>query len=50
VLWSGKVINDSHQDKDSVLLRELNLKISQDPRVEKVLLPVRDGLYLIRKK
>ena len=50
VLWSGKVIDDSHQDKDSVLLRELNLKISQDPRVEKVLLPVRDGLYLIRKK
>ena len=50
VLWSGKVIDDSHQDKDSVLLRELNLKISQDPRVEKVLLPIRDGLYLIRKK
>ena len=49
VLWSGKVIDDSHQDKDSVLLRELNLKISQDPRVEKVLLPIRDGLYLIRK-
>jgi predicted O-methyltransferase YrrM len=50
VLWSGKVIDDSHQDKDSVLLRELNLKISQDPRVEKVLLPIRDGLYLIRKR
>ena len=49
VLWSGKVIDDKHQDKDSVLLRELNLKISQDPRVEKVLLPIRDGLYLIRK-
>lgn len=50
VLWSGKVLDDKHQDKDSVLLRELNLKISQDPRVEKVLLPIRDGLYLIRKK
>lgn len=49
VLWSGKVLDDKHQDKDSVLLRELNLKISQDPRVEKVLLPIRDGLYLIRK-
>lgn len=49
VLWSGKVVDDKHQDKDSVLLRELNLKISQDPRVEKVLLPIRDGLYLIRK-
>jgi caffeoyl-CoA O-methyltransferase len=49
VLWSGKVLDEKHQDKDSVLLRELNLKISQDPRVEKVLLPIRDGLYLIRK-
>jgi predicted O-methyltransferase YrrM len=50
VLWSGKVLDTQHQDKDSVLLRELNLKISQDARVEKVLLPIRDGLYLIRKK
>jgi predicted O-methyltransferase YrrM len=50
VLWSGKVLDAKHQDKDSVLLRELNLKISQDERVEKVLLPIRDGLYLIRKK
>ena len=50
VLWSGKVLDTQPQDKDSVLLRELNLKISQDARVEKVLLPIRDGLYLIRKK
>ena len=50
VLWSGKVLDNKHQDKDSVLLRALNLKISQDARVEKVLLPIRDGLYLIRKK
>ncbi|MFM6946777.1 MAG: O-methyltransferase [Flavobacteriales bacterium] len=49
VLWSGKVVDEKHQDKDTVLLRDLNLKISQDPRVEKVLLPIRDGLYLIRK-
>jgi predicted O-methyltransferase YrrM len=49
VLWSGKVLEEKHQDKDSVLLRELNLKISEDARVEKVLLPIRDGLYLIRK-
>ena len=50
VLWSGKVLDATHQDKDTVLLRELNQKISQDTRVEKVLLPIRDGLYLIRKK
>jgi predicted O-methyltransferase YrrM len=50
VLWSGKVLDTKYQDKDTALLRELNLKISQDVRVEKVLLPIRDGLYLIRKK
>lgn len=50
VLWSGKVVDEQFKDKDTVLLRELNLKISQDARVEKVLLPIRDGLYLIRKK
>jgi len=50
VLWSGKVLDEQFKDKDTVLLRELNFKISQDARVEKVLLPIRDGLYLIRKK
>ena len=50
VLWSGKVLDAQFKDKDTVLLRELNFKISQDARVEKVLLPIRDGLYLIRKK
>jgi predicted O-methyltransferase YrrM len=50
VLWSGKVLDATHQDKDTMLLRALNQKISQDTRVEKVLLPIRDGLYLIRKK
>jgi predicted O-methyltransferase YrrM len=50
VLWSGKVLDSKFQDKDTALLRDLNLKISQDARVEKVLLPIRDGLYLIRKK
>ena len=50
VLWSGKVLDATHQDKDTVLLRALNQKINQDTRVEKVLLPIRDGLYLIRKK
>ena len=50
VLWSGKVLDAAHQDKDTVLLRALNQKINQDTRVEKVLLPIRDCLYLIRKK
>lgn len=51
VLWSGKVIDAStHQDKDTEALRSFNDKIHADPRVENVLLPIRDGLMVIRKK
>lgn len=50
VLWSGKVLEGDKMDKDTVLIRELNQKIKDDPRVEQVLLPIRDGLWIIRKK
>jgi caffeoyl-CoA O-methyltransferase len=50
VLWSGKVLEGDKMDKDTVLIRELNEKIKDDPRVEQVLLPIRDGLWIIRKK
>lgn len=49
VLWSGKVADESHQDKDTVLLRQFNQKIHQDERVENLLLPIRDGLMIARK-
>jgi caffeoyl-CoA O-methyltransferase len=51
VLWSGKVIDEKElvSDKDTQTLHALNQKIKNDDRVEKVLLPIRDGLYLIRK-
>lgn len=49
VLWSGKVTDSSKMDKDTVLLRELNLRIHEDERVEEVLLPIRDGLMVARK-
>jgi caffeoyl-CoA O-methyltransferase len=52
VLWSGKVIDEQalHSDKDTMLLHAFNEKIKSDHRIEKVLLPIRDGLYLIRKR
>lgn len=50
VLWSGKVLEEDKMDKDTVLIRELNEKIRTDSRVEQVLLPIRDGLWIIRKK
>lgn len=48
VLWSGKVV-EPKPDKDTVAIREFNRKIQQDDRVENVLLPIRDGIMMIRK-
>lgn len=49
VLWSGKVIDASQHDKDTLLLREYNQLVHQDDRVEEVLFPIRDGLMIARK-
>lgn len=48
VLWSGKVLADK-PDKDTRAIMEFNRKVHEDPRFENVLLPVRDGIMLIRK-
>lgn len=48
VLWSGKVL-DEKADKDTKAIREFNRKVQEDPRVENVLLPVRDGILIMRK-
>ena len=51
VLWSGKVLMDeSEMDDDTKALHQFNKKVMEDKRVEKMLLPLRDGLMLIRKK
>lgn len=51
VLWSGKVIESLKKgDKDTPGIIEFNTLVQQDERVENVLLPIRDGLMLIRKK
>jgi caffeoyl-CoA O-methyltransferase len=49
VLWSGKILNNA-QDKDTKNISTFNYKIAMDSRVEKLILPVRDGLFIIRKK
>ncbi len=50
VLWSGNVIKEEKDwDRDTKHLVAFNEKISADIRTEKILLPIRDGLYLIKK-
>jgi caffeoyl-CoA O-methyltransferase len=48
-LWSGKVVDGSVTDEDTVALRAFNDRVSKDDRVESVLLPLADGLTLARK-
>lgn len=47
VLWGGKVVNVASTDKETRAIRAFNEHVSKDPRTEQVLLPIRDGLYLI---
>ena len=49
VLWSGKVADEKQQDETTKILREFNNMVNNDNRVETILLPVRDGISLIRK-
>ena len=48
VLWHGKIIGGD-KDSDSNAIRSFNERITNDRRVEKLILPVRDGLFIIRK-
>ena len=52
VLWSGKVLEKYRKklDEDTAAILEFNKKVHDDPRVENVLFPVRDGLMVLRKK
>ena len=49
VLWSGKVVSQE-KDVDTQIIHDFNQKVKDDDRVENVILPIRDGLMLIRKK
>lgn len=50
VLWNGKVLNEGVSDQKTSFISKFNEMVSSDQRVEKLILPVRDGLFLIRKK
>jgi len=48
VLWSGKILDDK-KDEDTQAIHGFNQKVNNDPRVSTVLLPVRDGLMVMRR-
>ena len=51
VIWDGKVCQDPlPQDRQTLSIVAFNDKVSADPRVESVIMPVRDGLNIIRKR
>ena len=48
-LWDGHVVDPAYDhDQQTIGIRNFNDHISRDPRVEKVILPLRDGLTLIK--
>ena len=50
VLWDGKVLDQKSKDKESVGIRMFNDHIKNDTRIDHILLTIRDGIMIIRKK
>lgn len=49
VLWDGKVMDDTKQDATTRAIRDYNEHLKKDNRTQKVLFPIRDGLFVSRK-
>ena len=50
-LWDGHVLEEpNHTDTQTIGIKKFNDRVAADERVEKVILPLRDGLTIIRKK
>ncbi len=50
VLWRGAVVNPAVDDEDTLAIRKFNDLVAADSRVECVMLPIADGLTLLRKR
>ncbi|HKT31423.1 MAG TPA: class I SAM-dependent methyltransferase [Gammaproteobacteria bacterium] len=50
VLWDGAVIDKKDKSKDTVAIREFNLALHKDQRIELSMVPIGDGLTLARKR
>ena len=49
VLWHGEVAEENNKDKFTNIIREFNLHVKNDNRVEQIILPIGDGLTICRK-
>ena len=50
VLWDGKVLDANATKATTQLLRDFTLALAQNPRWETLMLPMRDGLLLVRER
>jgi len=50
VLWSGAVVDASDRSENTEAIRALNDHVARDARVESVMLPIADGLTIVRKR
>ena len=50
VLWSGRVVDPAVDDDDTVAIRRFNDHVAADPRVDKVMLAIGDGITICRKR
>jgi caffeoyl-CoA O-methyltransferase len=50
VLWSGAVVDEAAQDENTQAIRAFNDKVAADDRVEAAILPLGDGVSVLRKR
>lgn len=50
ILWYGKVVLEDIKDKETQAIRNFNCRVTQDDRVDNLILPIRDGIMMARKK
>ncbi len=50
VLWDGEVVDPDSDDPEVGAIKRFNEKVRQDTRVDKVMITLRDGVYLVRKR
>jgi predicted O-methyltransferase YrrM len=49
MLWSGRVADPKARDSTTRLIRDLNAAIAADPRVDRIMVPLGDGLMVARR-